>query len=122
MSRSDRRGAPQPRETSQQSISNSSPSGEDVAQRQKGGAANQRDTTKSPPKDPHQPKNHKKLAFSRRSAHKPSNPPQPNGKGPKQNSTPHPTPPPGPPPPPQKRRTCLKNSGLKKRVSPSSSS
>src|SRR5690554_3701138 len=88
MSRSDRRGAPQPRETSQQSISNSSPSGEDVAQRQKGGAANQRDTTKSPPKDPHQPKNHKKLAFSRRSGNILANLPKRIAKDAKQNSTP----------------------------------
>src|SRR5690554_6823337 len=45
MSQSDRRGAPQPRETPQISISNSSPSGEDVVKRQKGGATTQRDTT-----------------------------------------------------------------------------
>src|SRR5690554_5378423 len=61
MSQSDRRGAPQPRETPQISISNSSPSGEDVAKRQKGGRHN---PERRPPKTHINQKTTKNLLFS----------------------------------------------------------
>src|SRR5690554_581321 len=84
MSQSDRRGAPQPRETPQISISNSSPSGEDVAKRQKGGATTQRDAPKKPPST----KKQQKTCFSRRSGNILANLPKRIAKDAKQNSTP----------------------------------
>src|SRR5690554_5130588 len=84
MSQSDRRGAPQPRETPQISISNSSPSGEDVAKRQKGGATTQRDA----PQRPTSTKKPQKTCFSRRSGNILANLPKRIAKDAKQNSTP----------------------------------